>query len=68
MTTQAKVLLTGIAVFLIAIAAFMLIGTNSGKAPGSAQALPKPDPGQSRQSKLTQAQSKRIEIHAKIML
>ena len=37
MTTQAKVLLTGIAVFLIAIAAFMLIGTNSGKAPGSAQ-------------------------------
>ena len=37
MTTQAKVLLTGIAVFLIAIAAFMLIGTNSGNAPGSAQ-------------------------------
>ncbi|SET85193.1 Disulphide bond corrector protein DsbC [Marinobacter segnicrescens] len=37
MTTLAKVLLTGIAVFLIAIAAFMLIGTNSGKAPGSAQ-------------------------------
>ena len=37
MTTQAKVLLTGIAVFLIAIAAFTLIGTNSGKAPGSAQ-------------------------------
>ena len=37
MTTQAKVLLTGIAVFLIAIAAFMLIGTNSGKPPGSAQ-------------------------------
>ena len=37
MTTQAKVLLTGVAVFLIAIAAFMLIGTNSGKAPGSAQ-------------------------------
>ncbi len=37
MTTQAKVLLTGIAVFLIPIAAFMLIGTNSGKAPGSAQ-------------------------------
>ncbi len=37
MTTRAKVLLTGVAVFLIAIAAFMLIGTNSGKAPGSAQ-------------------------------
>lgn len=29
--------MTGVAVFLIAIAAFMLIGTNSGKAPGSAQ-------------------------------
>ena len=37
MTTRTKVLLTGVAVFLIAIAAFMLIGTNSGKAPGSAQ-------------------------------
>jgi len=37
MTTRPKVLLTGVAVFLIAIAAFMLIGTNSGKAPGSAQ-------------------------------
>lgn len=37
MTTRIKVLLTGVAVFLIAIAAFMLIGTNSGKAPGSAQ-------------------------------
>ncbi|CAN0571398.1 protein-disulfide reductase DsbD domain-containing protein [Marinobacter sp. OP 3.4] len=37
MTTRPKVLLTGVAVFLIVIAAFMLIGTNSGKAPGSAQ-------------------------------
>ena len=37
MTTRTKVLLTGVAVFLIAIAAFMLIGTNSGNAPGSAQ-------------------------------
>ena len=37
MTTRTKVLLTGIAVFLIAIAAFTLIGTNSGNAPGSAQ-------------------------------
>ena len=37
MTTRTKVLLTGVAVFLIVIAAFMLIGTNSGKAPGSAQ-------------------------------
>ena len=37
MTTRPKVLLTGVAVFLIAIAAFMLIGTNSGNAPGSAQ-------------------------------
>ncbi|PAU75846.1 hypothetical protein CK501_16265 [Halovibrio salipaludis] len=37
MTTRPKVLLTGLAVFLIAIAAFMLIGTNSGNAPGSAQ-------------------------------
>jgi len=37
MTTRTKVLLTGVAVFLIAIAAFTLIGTNSGNAPGSAQ-------------------------------
>ena len=37
MTTRPKVLLTGVAVFLIAIAAFTLIGTNSGNAPGSAQ-------------------------------
>ena len=37
MTTRTKVLLTGVAVFLIAIAAFTLIGTNSGSAPGSAQ-------------------------------
>ena len=37
MTTRTKVLLTGVAVFLIAIAAFTLIGTNSVNAPGSAQ-------------------------------
>ena len=37
MTTRTKVLMTGVAVFLIAIAAFTLIGTNSGNAPGSAQ-------------------------------
>lgn len=29
MTTRTKVLMTGVAVFLIAIAAFTLIGTNS---------------------------------------
>lgn len=48
MTTLAKVLLTGIAVFLIAIAAFMLIGTNSGR-PLAQPSLNKPVPTPRRQ-------------------